>query len=237
MRTPLFAAVLLLPACALLSKPPRPTFPLPVGWDTLEPFAFEDLLETEFDGTSRRFEQPGYVTLQETLAEMGPLSVRAALLMVHTQDSRAGRYLLRRLETRSLGPERGSDAGDVVVAAGLARMPEAVERYRAGLIRLAAGQRPHPDLEVRVECAASAMALGSDAPIPFLLQVLRIDTYAGQADRRDFEPGPTTAWARGRAALALSRRAGVPCTYQSDASIADREDEAARLARLLQPRE
>jgi hypothetical protein len=69
--------------------------------------------------------------------------------------------------------------------------------------------------------------------IPFLLQVLRIDTYAGLADARDFAVSPTTAWARGRAAEALSAYARVPLTYRFDGSIAHREQEAARLEALL----
>ena len=69
--------------------------------------------------------------------------------------------------------------------------------------------------------------------VPFLLQVLRIDTHAGRNDRRDFAVSPTTAWARGRAAEALSAHAGVPVTYRYDGSIAHREEEAARLEALL----
>ena len=114
-------------------------------------------------------------------------------------------------------------------------MPNASERYTERLLRLAVGSRPHPDLDVRVECAITALALGSDEPIPFLLQILRIDTYAGEHDERDFEPSETTAWPRGRAAQALSRRAGVPLLYQPDGSIADMEREVRELERLLRP--
>ena len=141
---------------------------------------------------------------------------------------------MRRLEKRELGPTRGSDGGDVVAAAALATFPDAttwLDRLRP----LAVGRSAHPDLEVRVECAATVLALGDDAPIPFLLQVLRIDTYAGQADERDFGVSDTTAWARGRAAEALSQRAGVPVAYQPDGSVLDREQEAQRLERLLRP--
>ena len=101
---------------------------------------------------------------------------------------------------------------------------------------LAVGARPHPDLEVRVECAATALSAGFKEVVPFLLQVLRIDTFAGQRDQRDFAVSPTTAWARGRAAEALSAYAGVPLTYRFDGPIAHREEAAAQLEALLLPR-
>ncbi|MCI0572489.1 MAG: hypothetical protein L0Y66_17175, partial [Myxococcaceae bacterium] len=84
-----------------------------------------------------------------------------------------------------------------------------------------------------VECACGALAVGRDEPIPFLLQVLRIDTWAGREDERDFIASTTTAWARDRAARALSERAGLPLRYHPDAPIPQREREAQRLARAL----
>ena len=117
-------------------------------------------------------------------------------------------------------------------------MPAATNARSFVLLRclgLLAGALPHPDLEVRVECAATALHAGFGEVIPFLLQVLRINTSAGEADRRDFAVSPTTAWARGRAAEALSAAAGVPLTYRVDGSIAHREEEAAKLEQLLQP--
>ena len=95
------------------------------------------------------------------------------------------------------------------------------------------GEHPHPDLEVRTECAAAALELGRRGGVPYLLQVLRIGTWAGRSDVWEIQPGQNTAWARSRAAEALSRAAGVPCSFSTDASIADREREAAALAELL----
>jgi len=103
-------------------------------------------------------------------------------------------------------------------------------------VPLAVGSRPHPDLEVRVECAATALFAGFEQVIPFLLQVLRIDTFAGRSDQRDFAVSSTTAWARGRAAEALSAYAGVPLTYRPDGPIAHREEEAAKLEARLASR-
>jgi hypothetical protein len=163
-----------------------------------------------------------------------PLAVRAAVILGRSLHPASAAVLIRRLERRVLGPERWSDAGDCVAAAALARFPNP-RRYAQRLVPLAIGNSPHPDLEVRVECAATALHAGFASVVPFLLQVLRIDTYAGQADRRDFAVSPTTAWARGRAAEVLSAHAGVPLTYRFDGSIAHREEEAAKLEALLLP--
>jgi hypothetical protein len=236
---PVLPALLCVPlaaACTLLQAPEEPSSPLPSGWDTLPPYAFEELIAREFGGEREvRFGGQAYRTLRESLDRMDETSVRAALLLAHSRHEKSGERLLRRLLARAEGPEVGSDAGDVTAAAALARLPRAEELYLEKLVVLARGARPHPDLEVRVECAVSALALGDDSVIPFLLQVLRIGTFAGQTDERDFAVSERTAWARGRAASALSRRAGVPDTYQPDGSIADREREAARLAGLLVP--
>ena len=234
LSAPAALLALALTGCALLRGPEEPRAPLPEGWDTASPAAFEELLAREFAPERPVFfERAAYELLTETLDRMDTSSVRAALLLAHSGHEVSGRRLMRRLARRIEGPEIGSDAGDIVAAAALPRFPHAAELYRDKLASLAMGRSPHPDLEVRTECAVSALALGDDRPVPFLLQVLRIDTYAGQADERDFEVSPQTAWARGRAAYALSRRAGIPCAYQPDGSIADREREAMRLEGLL----
>ncbi|MEM7310528.1 MAG: hypothetical protein AAF682_27885 [Planctomycetota bacterium] len=260
MRLQLLLVPLLLSSCTLFeSEVEEPRTWLPEDWNTLEPYAFEGLLERSFPvadpavvearaaatelppdhhplaGTGTgivRFNRVGYDALESALDGMDVTSVRAALLLAHSRHRGSGERLVRRLEQREVGPTRGADSGDVIAAAAMAGFPEA-ERWRERLVELAVGGDPHPDLEVRVECACTVLALGDDGPIEFLLQVLRIDTYAGATEERDFEPSIFTAWARGRAAVALSRRAGVPVTYQPDGSIADREREANRLEGLL----
>jgi hypothetical protein len=161
-------------------------------------------------------------------------SVRAAVILGRSLYVSNAAIMIRRLERRELGPERSSDCGDTLLATGLARFPDP-RRYAQRLVPLAVGPGPraHPDLEVRVECAATALHAGYEEVIPFLLQVLRIDTFAGLADQRDFAVSQTTAWARGRAAEVLSTYAGVPLTYRTDGPIAHREEQAARLAELL----
>lgn len=218
---------------------------LPPGWRTNSPEEFWEWVRTALpEDRATPIAKSGVRELQKALDDVStplgdgahdPLAVRAAVILGRSRYPSNASILIRRLEKRVLGPERWSDCGDTVAAASLARFPDPA-RYAQRLVPLAAGSRPHPDLEVRVECAATALRAGFTEVIPFLLQVLRIDTHAGQADRRDFAISPTTAWARGRAAEALSAFAGVPVTYRPDGSIAHREEEAAKLEALLLPR-
>jgi hypothetical protein len=227
-------------AAALL--PRGPELRLPPDWRTSSLEAFTAWTRSALpEDHATPIEKNDVRELQKALYEVAtslgggvhdPLAVRAAVILGRSRHPTSASILIRRLERRVNGPERWSDCGDTVAAAALARFPDPA-RYAQRLVPLALGSRPHPDLEVRVECAATALHAGFTQVIPFLLQVLRIDTYAGQADRRDFAVSPTTAWARGRAAEALSAHAGVPVTYRFDGSIAHREEEAARLEALL----
>ncbi len=213
--------------------PVAPTWSLPEGWDTQSPHAFEGFVQRELPAeVVTPFDKVTLRALADALDRMDPSSARAAVLLGRSRYVSSASILIRRLEKRVLGPDRGSDCGDSAAAAALARFPDPA-RYAQRLVPLATGKSPHPDLEVRVECAATALYAGFEQVIPFLLQVLRIDTWAGAADERDFAVSPTTAWARGRAADALALYAGVPLTYRTDGSIEHRESEAAALARLL----
>ena len=144
--------------------------------------------------------------------------------------------LLERLESRVAGENRNSDAGDVVAATGLAELGDEAERddARRRLAALASGPEPHPDLEVRVECARSAVLLGDDSTLPLLLSVLRIGTHAGRAEGTFWPPPQRSAWARERAAEVLAWRAGVENSYSADASVDDRDAFADRLAAALE---
>jgi hypothetical protein len=157
-------------------------------------------------------------------------SVRAAVLLARGEDeSRAA--LLRRLEARIEGPARESDAGDIVAAAALARWSdmELIER----LTQLASGPEPHPDLEVRVECAATALAAGALEVTPFLLRVLTAGTPAEVQDPIDWTPTETLAWSKMRAADALAQHAGLDLLYQPDASFEQQLADVARLRAAL----
>jgi hypothetical protein len=212
----------------------RPPFTIPADWQELPTAEFEELaLSALPEGVVTSIEPAGLHQLAEALDRMDESSLRAAVLLGRSHTPASGEVLWNRLEKRELGPDRGSDAGDVVAAAALARFPEARQYWR--LVRLVDGPLPHPDFEVRVECACTALVLGIDRVIPFLLRVLRVGTWEGQGDAWERTPPMTTAWARGRAAEALSVRAGVPVTYRTDAPLADREREARHLAELLLP--
>jgi len=221
------------PARPAPPPPPRAAeWSPPSDWDTMSAVRFEEMLLANMPDHQRTpLPQPIRAQLREALNRMDQSSVRAATMLARSYTDEAGNGLLRRLQLREVGPDRASDAGDVVAAAGLARFPRPERWWR--IVELVDGVNPHPDLEVRVECACTALHYGIDRVIPFLLQVIRIGTWAGQDDVLDFTPDDTTAWARGRAAEALSIRAGVPLRYDPDAPVADREREARRLEALL----
>ena len=156
----------------------------------------------------------------------------AAIWLARSRDTRSAEVLLAKLEERVLSPDRGGDAADVIAAAGLAEFGSNLS-YGTRLAQLASGETPHPDLEVRVECARSALLLRDDQPIEFLISVLLIGTDKGR-ESGEFWPAPLrSAWARERAAEILAWRSGLRNRYSADASIGDREREAARLALQL----
>ncbi len=233
-----FLAACSSPAPARVSPPglPRgPVLTLPADWETMSPTVFEAWVVREFpEDRATPIEKTSLRALAAALDRMDLGSVRAAVILGRSRYLTNAAVLIRRLERRVRGPDRHSDCGDCLAAAALARFPDP-GRYARRLVPLAVGPDPHPDLEVRVECAATALHAGHEQVIPFLLQVLRIDTHAGLEDTRDFALSPTTAWARGRAAEALSTYAGVQLEYQPDGSIEHREREAARLAGILLP--
>jgi hypothetical protein len=253
LATLLLGTALVLAACGgtpereepLPGLPRGPTLELPDDWRTMPIDAFErwalealpndcttpltgeslDDLARALDEVARAFDEAA-----RPLDDQGldPLAVRAAVILGRSRYPSSATELIRRLEQRELGPERHSDCGDTLAAAALARYPDP-RRYAQRLVPLAVGSNPHPDLEVRVECAATALHAGYPEVVPFLVQVLRIDTPAGSRDRRDFAVSPTTAWARGRAAEALYAAAGLPLAYRHDGSMQHREEEAARI--------
>jgi hypothetical protein len=224
------------PAALELGLPRAAELVLPADWKTSLPGAFEAwALAALPEDRVTPIEKAGMRELQRALDEPDSLvAVRAAVILGRSRYPSCASLLIRRLEKRELGTQRWSDAADTLSAAALARFPNP-RRYAPRLVPLAVGSQPHLDLEVRVECAATALHAGFTEVVPFLLQVLRIGTFAGQEDKRDFAVSPTTAWARGRAAEALSAHAGIPLAYRPDGSIAHREAESARLAALLLP--
>ncbi len=244
--TILFAALGCVAAC---KSKPEPVLPLtvPIGpaltiapawqpppdWATMGLAEFEELvLESLPQDRITLLTGDALRELALALDRMDESSVRAAVILARSSSDQAADVLWNRLKRRVLGPERNSDAADVVAAAALGRFPRPERFWR--IVRLVDGPHPHPDLEVRVECACTALHAGFDRVIPFLLKVLRIGTTIGRADERDFAVSDTSAWVRARAAEALSARAGVLVTYRADAPIAEREKEIRALEERLQ---
>lgn len=232
----------LLPACTLDRGSREPAQDdslaereLPARWRECGPWDFERLvLALSSEGVpsaeTLRWSPTALADLARDLRAEGQLSVRAAVLLAHG-GSPGARVLLEHLESRRPEPLREGDAAEVVAAAALgARGDRSLAQALAGL---ATGPRPHPDLEVRVECGASALDLGRDEVVPFLLRVLHAGTPAELEDPIDWTPSETLAWAKSRAAEALSRRAGLPCAFQPDGSYQHQIDEARRLERRL----
>lgn len=228
------------PPPAATSRPPAPgrspesgppvERELPEGWSAVAPVVFEEIVDG-LAGGRFTWTDDGLDELARALDRVDETSVRAAVLLAHARGDGPAETLLARLERRGEAAVRAHDAGDLVAAAALAG------RGRAGaparLEALAVGPRPHPDLEVRVECARSALASGRDAVIPFLVRVLRALTPAERDDPPDWERVTTMSWAKHRAAEALAARAGVACEFRPDGSWEHQMSEAARLEALL----
>ena len=209
---------------------------LPVGWDTVSTRAFERALDAWVAPPERvRLPPADLATLASTLDRDDPAAMRAALLLARSRDPSAGEALMQHLEKRIAAGEYDErlDAPDVVAAAAFARGVE-VENRETRLVTLALGKRPHPDFEVRVECAASALALGRDQVIPFLVHVLRERTSA-RVTKPDWTRKNDVDWAQWRASRALAARAGTTALFDPSASMHARLSEAERLEELCRP--
>jgi hypothetical protein len=218
------------------AAPPR-EFEVPAGWESLTDLAFERAVDAWLPrGEHRRAGDGTLVDLRRALGGGDIPAMRAAVLLARTRDPRAAEALLDRLEEREAPPpgRPGRDAADVVAAAAFAEglgRGDAAARLNA----LANGRRAHPSTAVRVECARSALALGRDESIPFLLSVLRIGTHAGRIVGAE-EDLDDLAWCQVRAAEALAARAGTPNRFRPEASVTAREEETTRLESLLPSR-
>jgi len=207
----------------------------PEGWRELSPRAFTE--RTLAFGTAVRatpLTRAGRDELVQGLTEPGTSATRAAVLLAHAAaggDGSAREALLVRLERRAHAPSRSEAAGDVVAAAALGDHA-GTSGVASRLIDLCQGARPHPELDVRVECAVAALRAERDEVIPFLLGVLRAETPAESPDR-DWPRVTTLAWPKMRAADALARRAGGSHTFRADASWADQMAAANALKTAL----
>ena len=156
-------------------------------------------------------------------------ALRAALLLATLDDPGADERLLTLLERREERPERPADAALVNAAARLGLARPVDDDRRARLAALALDPDPHPDLEVRVECARSALLLGDESVGPFLMKVTRLGTPLGLERDGPWRSAVVTTWSRHRAAEALAEHLGVVSPYHGDATVPDRERGALAL--------
>lgn len=213
-----------------------PTRPAPEGWRQAPPAKFERLVE-EVRGWSGpwTWSQEARASFGAALDSPGSPAVHAAVLLAHDTSQRSFEVILARLERRHVAETRELDAGDVVGAAALENLPFGPGQLQR-LVALAEGPAPHPDLEVRVEIARSALFLGADEVIPFLIRVLRALTPAEREDPGDWPRITTLFWAKSRAAEALTARAGEQrVRFRPDSSWEEQSAEAERLEALLLP--
>ena len=226
------AAALLLGACGLTSSSRAPD--LPADWSDSSTLRFESLVEgLQEQSGSWSWSSANLGRLSAGLDDEGEAALRAAVLLGQCDAANARRALIDRLERRVPAPSRAHDAGDVVAAASLGHACPTDAALAQRLAQLASGPLPHPDLEVRVECARAALGAGVDSVVPFLVRVLRAGTPAEKDDLGDWEPSIHLTWSKHRAAEALSLRAGVPCEFRPDGSWQHQMDEATRLEQLL----
>ena len=231
-----FAASCAAPTLSISTKEApelKPELALFEGWRDGPRVSFERALKAWNPSLSEhRLKPEEGLLLSAALPGFDEAGMRAALLLAHSRDPHAAEFLLTRLEERVEGAERNADGADVVAAASLAAWPPG-ERYTSALTALSVGSSPHPDLEVRVECASSALARGRTEVCSFLLRILRTGTPAEETDLQDWPPKVTMAWSKSRAATALSLHLGAPVRFRADASYEDQLSEISALESLL----
>ena len=215
--------------------PPAPSAQdLPGGWASVPLEGFGTLLEQQFPaGEPRTLVPSAFEELASALRGDDALALRALELLARCRDPLAGEILLQRLERRTK-PAPEADLGaaiDLTAAAALANFPDA-RNVGARLEALATSRKPHPDLEVRVECACSALHLGREKLIPFLLQVLKQGTHLASASAA-WTPIVDMSFCQGRAAAALSERAERPSRYRPLQSLDERETDIRALEAQL----
>ncbi|MFT5735533.1 MAG: hypothetical protein ACI8WY_004220 [Planctomycetota bacterium] len=188
------------------------------------------------------------------LASDHELATRAAVLIgALLADKRvapevrfvAADHLLTRLSMRIDTGARWSVGVDVVAARSLDRLTrsdDGASVYRQRLHELCAGQKPHPSLAVRVECAATVLELTTEAArtddvtkstTGFLLAVLRTETPDEGKSPRTWPRITTLAWVKTRSAETLARWTGTKNLFRPDGPWAHETEEANRLEALL----
>ena len=218
---------------ATQARPPAQD--LPEGWATVPLEGFGALLDRSFPALERRTLAPSaFEELSGALRAEDPLALRALLLLARCSDPLAGEILLQRLERRAAPSGELGPALDIAAARAARAFPES--RNAAGRLEsLAYGKRPHPDLEVRVECACTALHFGRDQAIPFLLAIQKHGTRLMVASS-GWKPIADMDVCQRRAAEALCERAGRPCRFRPLQPLAERESDIRALEVQLSQR-
>jgi len=208
---------------------------LPAGWASVPLEGFAALLDSSFPaGAARTLAPSAFEELSSALRADDPLALRALLVLARCSDPLACELLLVRLERRA--PARGElgPTIDIAAAAAVRELPES-RNAASRLESLAYGQRPHPELEVRVECACSALRLGRVKALPFLLSILKHGTRLAVASS-SWKPIPEMGFCQRRAAEALGERAGLACHFRPLQPLEERESEIRALETQLAQR-
>jgi len=208
--------------------PPPAAQDLPQGWATVPLEGFPALLEQNFPAGERRTLVPSaFEELSGALRGEDELALRGLLLLARCSDPLAGEILLQRLERRAVPRGDLGPAIDIAAAAAVRGFGDS-RNAASRLESLAYGQRPHPDLEVRVECACSALAFGRERAIPFLLAIQKHGTRIAVASS-GWKPIADMDFCQRRAAEALSERAGRPCRFRPLQPLSERESDIRAL--------
>ncbi len=223
--------------------PPPPALDLAPDWAVLDRASFErELVRATPLGEARELSSEQRATLARSLEGPRDTAVRAVLVLGRLASSDAAEILLAELERRS-----ASTAIEVeeLAARALAsarplrrRLPnggsrELAPELAARLDALARGNNAHPRWSVRIECAASAVALGRAEAIPFLFGVLRWGCDVPSPPSASDLDEDRLAELQLRAAAVLSERAGSELAFQPYASVAARLSEIRRLETLI----
>lgn len=184
----------------------------------------------EFDALRRALDDasaPQSATRAATI--LGAIAADTERASARREASRGA--LVAHLSARRPATSRGAEGPAIVAAKALGLV---MDGEIAGLLAsLATGPGAHPDLAVRVECAAAVVEERTDEVAPFLLSVLRAETPDQAKSPRSWERITTLAWVKTRAARALSDAAELPMRFRPDGSWAHQMDEANRLEAAL----
>jgi len=208
---------------------------LPASWASVPLEELAGLLAATFPPDEARTLVPSaFEELSSALRGDDPLALRALLVLARCSDPLASELLLQRLERRASARGELGATLDITAAAAVRDLPES-KNAASRLESLAYGQRPHPELEVRVECACSALRLGRVKALPFLFAILKHGTRLAVASS-SWKPIPEMGFCQRRAAEALGERAGQACRFRPLQPLDERESEIRALETLLAQR-